>query len=1447
VTVSKATPTINTVPTATSISYGQTLASSTLSNGVASVEGTSVEGTFDFTTPSTTPATGTSSQGFTFTPSDTTNYNTQTGTASVTVSKATPTVNTVPTATSISYGQTLASSTLSNGDASVAGTFAFTTLSTAPGAGTSSQDFTFTPTDTANYNLQTGTVSVTVSKATPTINTIPTATSISYGQTLVSSTLSGGVASVEGTFAFTTPSTAPSAGTSSQDFTFTPTDTANYNTQTGTVSVTVSKATPTINTVPTATSISYGQTLASSMLSNGVASVDGTSVEGTFDFTTPSTAPATGISSQDFTFTPSDTANYDPQIGTVSVTVSKATPTVNTAPTATSITYGQTLASSSLSGGLASVAGTFAFTTPGTAPATGVSSQGFTFTPTDTVNYNPQTGSVSVTVSEVSKVTPTITTAPTATSISYGQTLASSTLSGGVASVAGTFAFTTPSTAPGAGTSSQDFTFTPSDTTNYNTQNGTVSLTVSKAAPTITAAPTATSITYGQTLASSTLSGGVASVAGTFAFTTLSTAPGAGTSSQDFTFTPTDTANYNLQTGTVSVTVSKAAPTITTAPTATSISYGQTLASSTLSNGVASVAGTFAFTTPSTAPATGTSSQDFTFTPSDTVNYSTATGTVSVTVSKVAPTITTAPTATSITYGQTLASSTLSNGVASVAGTFAFTTPSTAPATGTSSQDFTFTPSDTVNYNPQTGTVSVTVNEVSKVTPTITTAPTATSISYGQTLASSTLSGGVASVAGTFAFTTPSTAPGAGTSSQDFTFTPSDTTNYNTQTGTVSVTVSKAAPTINTVPTATPITYGQTLASSTLSGGVASVDGTFAFTTPETMPSVGTSTQGFTFTPLDTANYTPITGTVSVATVAVAPRITVQPPSNTRGSQGSGVNLSITATGSPLNYQWRKNGLDLPGKTQKVLVLSNLQMGDAGSYSVRVSNTAGSETSQASVLTIYSSTGDDDGDGLSNADEINRYETDPGLLDSDGDGLTDTFERACVGISNPSLLRVGDQVLLDFKKLGLPGAMKIVGKLPKGLKFSSATGILDGKIIGNAGTYALTLQFTNGKAILRSIPLPLKVAAFPASLVGSYVGLLEDEAGRPVGMVSIAVSAPGGWSGSLDLIGSAKTLSSKGGFALSPSKNEADLDLVFVKNSKLKIRLDATSALLTGSHLQGKIRGFRLARGNELPVSSRRLTVSIATDEVQDGFSAPAGWGWATGSISSTGAIQLSGQLGDAKAFKIAPRLSATGQAILWMKPYRNKLSSLGGVISFRESGPIMQSSKEQLANGLWWNRAPDATEPSYAAGFGPLRASLGVSVYSQVNGTAAFFESLGLSRSTLQNVSMVGAGLSTTSIQSTLPSAFRLDNGFNLVAIPNQGTSTLPWTGLVQNADGSFKGQLTLPALDNGVIAGAAAVSGVFHQTGAISPRIGAGLVKIPVTGAKGSYRTAAVVISAQ
>jgi hypothetical protein len=102
---------------------------------------------------------------------------------------------------------------------------------------------------------------------------------------------------------------------------------------------------------------------------------------------------------------------------------------------------------------------------------------------------------------------------------------------------------------------------------------------------------------------------------------------------------------------------------------------------------------------------------------------------------------------------------------------------------------------------------------VNKQTPVLK-APVASAITYGQTLASSSLSGGAAtnsannaSVAGSFAFTAPATAPGAGTANQSVTFTPSDTTNYNSATVNVNVTVYQASPTLAFSSSKTPSGY----------------------------------------------------------------------------------------------------------------------------------------------------------------------------------------------------------------------------------------------------------------------------------------------------------------------------------------------------------------------------------------------------------------------------------------------------------------------------------------------------------------------------------------------------------------------------------------------------------------------------------------------------------------
>jgi hypothetical protein len=84
-------------------------------------------------------------------------------------------------------------------------------------------------------------------------------------------------------------------------------------------------------------------------------------------------------------------------------------------------------------------------------------------------------------------------------------------------------------------------------------------------------------------------------------------------------------------------------------------------------------------------------------------------------------------------------------------------------------------------------------------------------------------------------------------------------------------TITPASATIATPPTASAITDGQTLASSTLSGGAGSVPGTFAFTAPATQPPAGTAPHGVTFTPTDTTNY--LSASVDVS-VTVHPALT---------------------------------------------------------------------------------------------------------------------------------------------------------------------------------------------------------------------------------------------------------------------------------------------------------------------------------------------------------------------------------------------------------------------------------------------------------------------------------------------------------------------------------------------------------------------------------------------
>lgn len=86
------------------------------------------------------------------------------------------------------------------------------------------------------------------------------------------------------------------------------------------------------------------------------------------------------------------------------------------------------------------------------------------------------------------------------------------------------------------------------------------------------------------------------------------------------------------------------------------------------------------------------------------------------------------------------------------------------------------------------------------------------------------------------------------------------------------------------------------------------------------------------------------------------------PPQNTIGYMGGGATFSVgviksNSTGF-VSYQWKRNGVPIPGKTSQVLVLSNLQSSDAAQYSVTVTQESdnmfagGTVDSSAGTLTV---------------------------------------------------------------------------------------------------------------------------------------------------------------------------------------------------------------------------------------------------------------------------------------------------------------------------------------------------------------------------------------------------------------------------------------------------------------------------------------------------------------
>jgi hypothetical protein len=555
----------------------------------------------------------------------------------------------------------------------------------------------------------------------------------------------------------------------------------------------------------------------------------------------------------------------------------------------------------------------------------------------------------------VMKATPVISWAPPA-AITYGTALGSGQLNA-TANVPGVFAYIPPAGAVlTAGTDTLAVAFTPADTNDYQSVTDTVSVVVSPAFLTVTAANA--SRVYGQ--ANPAFTGNIAGVTNgdnitaTYTCSAASTSP-VGTyaivpSLVDPNFRRT---NYLVMLNNGTLTVTQATP-ITTWTNPAPIIYGTALSSNQL-NATASVPGSFAYTpTNGAALNTGTNTLSAIFTPSDSVDYGGATNTVSLVVSP-APLIVTAASA-SRAFGQANPPLTgtiigLTNGDNITASYSCSATSNSSPGTypilvtlvdlGDRQTNYTVNLLDGTLTVTQAGPLVIWTNPVS--------------IAYGAPLGSNQLNA-AANVPGVFAYNPINGAVlDTGTNTLSAIFTPNDTVDYSSATDTVSLVVSPAALTVTAADAGRP--YGQP--NPLFTGTIAGVTNGDNITAIYSCVATANSPAGAypivpsLVDPNDReTNYTVslVNGTLTVT--GGSPQISIQ-PTNQSVALGGSASFAVGAGGSaPLVYQWQLDGTNLSAATNTTVVLSPIVSSNAGNYDVVITNAYGSVTSVTATLSV---------------------------------------------------------------------------------------------------------------------------------------------------------------------------------------------------------------------------------------------------------------------------------------------------------------------------------------------------------------------------------------------------------------------------------------------------------------------------------------------------------------
>lgn len=183
-----------------------------------------------------------------------------------------------------------------------------------------------------------------------------------------------------------------------------------------------------------------------------------------------------------------------------------------------------------------------------------------------------------------------------------------------------------------------------------------------------------------------------------------------------------------------------------------------------------------------------------------------------------------------------------------------------------------------------------------------------------------------------------------------------------TQTFTLTVEPEQAAPTITSHPASVTVNRGENATFSVTASGSsplsyqwrrngAAING--ATSTTLVVPNAQAASAGAYSVTVSNA-FGNVTSNPATLAVNTAPVIAAQPRSQTVLAGGS-VTLSADVSGaSGITYQWRRNGVAIPGATGATHTVTNASAAEAGNYDVVITNPLGSVTSSIAQLNVVS-------------------------------------------------------------------------------------------------------------------------------------------------------------------------------------------------------------------------------------------------------------------------------------------------------------------------------------------------------------------------------------------------------------------------------------------------------------------------------------------------------------